>query len=389
MNPREINKKMAWKEFLRGETHLKSLPFRASIEITRNCDLRCVMCSHSRDSEYSRPRPELDMTPELFKKTARELFPFLEQAHLQGFGETVVSPHWPEILELCRPYSKEVKFTIVTNLNRKDDAMWRKMVEMGFQITFSCDGATAGTFEGIRRGARFDRVMENLEVVKKARDANPSGPELCLLVTLQPRNYREMPLFTDLAARYGAESVVFSNTQGTSGRLRRGIIEPVRRAALALCGKSPGENLCLYDMPGEEISGLKEETMRAAAGSGVKVTFLDNFFRREFKKTGAPDSRPVPLPEDFAAGIADSCNVAGYKKCFKPFSYIVVNHKGDVGLCNHLLADGKWEQMGNIAASGIEEIWNSPEYRGMRVRHLTAAPKNRSCKWCYSHRTAE
>ncbi len=388
MTTKEENKKSAWTDFSSGCLQLKSRPFRASIEITRNCDLKCTMCSHSWEPQYARHRPEYDMTPALFRKIANEFFPYLEQAHLQGFGESVISPHWPEILKICRPYSRDIRFTIVTNLNKKDDGMWKELVDMGFQISFSCDGATPETFEAIRRGSRFERILSNLEVVRKAR-ASFKGPEFCFLVTLQSGNYREMPLFIDLAAHYGAEKVVFSNIQGDPGRSLSRLFWPVKRAVRAFCGKGPVENLCIYNVPRRELSELRTETLRRAVSHGVSVSFIDNFVERTEEKPGPEDRSPAELPADYIEGIGSIGHVARYKKCFKPFSYVVINYKGDIGPCNHLLADGVWEQMGNIRDNGLMDIWNSARYRQFRGTHLCASPAGSACKWCYNHRITE
>ncbi|MFH1619385.1 MAG: radical SAM protein [bacterium] len=395
MTLKEENKKLAWTEFSSGSLRLESRPFRASIEITRNCDLRCVMCAHSWEPQYTQSRPEYDMTPELFRKIAAELFPYLEQAHLQGFGESVISSHWPEILEACKLYSKDIRFTIVTNLNKKDDGMWRKMVRMGFKIIFSCDGATPGTFEAIRRGSRFERILSNLEAVRKARESF-KGPELCFLVTLQSGNYREMPLFIDLAARYGAEKVVFSNIHGEASLLKERffrLIKRAERAVMALRGKVPGEdpigNLRIYDIPRRELSELRIETLHRAELHGVRVSFIDNFFERTEEKPESENGPSAELPADYIDGIASIVHVARYKKCFKPFSYVVINYKGDIGPCSHLLADGVWEQMGNIRDTGITDIWNCARYRQFRRTHLCASPTSRDCKWCYAHRITE
>ncbi|MFH1620389.1 MAG: SPASM domain-containing protein, partial [bacterium] len=304
-----------------------------------------------------------------------------------------------------------------TNLNRKDDGMWLEMVKMGFQITFSCDGATPRTFESIRHGSWFERILSNLEVISKERkklkqelfhtstpyplpstlsaqtDKSDNLPELCFLVTLQPANYREMPLFIDLASRYGAEKVVFSNVQGSIGLLKRKLIEPVKRAVGAFCGKGPVENLCIYNIPRQEIAGLKAETVRRAKMLGISVSFIDNFLGQlgQKKKPGSENGLPSELPTDYLEGIGALGHVARYKKCFKPFSYVVINYRGDVGPCNHLLAYGKWnwERMGNIRDADIMDIWNSRPYREFRSMHLSASPINSVCKWCYSHRVME
>jgi len=396
----EANKRRAWDSFLSGDLTLQSKPFRASIEISRNCDLKCIMCPRSRRPEYRVHHPEFDMTPELFQEIACEIFPHLEEAHLQGLGETVISPHWMRILELCKPFAPTTSFSIVTNLNRKDDEMWREMVGMGFKIVFSCDGATKGTFEAIRRGSCFERILANLEVVQEAMRANGGG-KLHFLVTLQKLNYEEMPLFIDLAARYGAEQVGFLSVQedvsmnpcrvlpALAKHPIRGLAALpayVKRCAAALA-KLPGRpgNLGLHDLPISRLMELKKRTLERAGMAGMAVTFTDAFFDEIGKSPAAPPLESLGCEE----GIRESRRVAVHHKCFKPFSYMVVNYKGDVGPCCHLISDGSWEQMGNLRESSFDEIWNSKRYREIRKTHLAGKPDNPACRWCFSHRMDE
>jgi len=396
----EENKRRAWDSFLSGDLTLESRPFRASIEISRNCDLKCIMCPRSQRAEYREHHPEYDMAPELFQEIAREIFPHLEEAHLQGFGETVISPHWMRILELCRPFAETTRFSLVTNLNRKDDEMWREMVRMGFAIVFSCDGATPGTFEAIRRGSRFERILANLKVIQKALHDTGRG-KLFFLVVLQKLNHEEMPAFIDLAARYGAEQVVFSSVQDEVSMDPRDLLpalvkHPLRRLAslpayvqrcAAALAKLPGRpgNLGLYDLPRPRLMELKRRTLERAKTTGVKVTFTDGFFGGVEKPAAAPRLESLGHEE----GLRESVRVAVHHKCFKPFSHVVVNYRGDVGLCCHRISDRSWEQMGNLRESSFDEIWNSERYREIRKTHVAGKPDNPSCRWCFAHRIAE
>ena len=84
-----------------------------------------------------------------------------------------------------------------------------------------------------------------------------------------------------------------------------------------------------------------------------------------------------------------SVAVALHQKCFKPYSYVVVDYKGGVGPCNHLIADENWKQMGALGRSSFAEIWNSPAYHDMRRKLLNALPDNGACRWCFAHRMAD
>ncbi|MBI3550768.1 MAG: SPASM domain-containing protein [Elusimicrobia bacterium] len=400
----EANRALAWEEFQAGALSLRSRPFKASIEITRNCNYKCIMCAQSWNPLYARYNPAFNMKPATFRKIAHELFPSLEYAHLQGYGETVISPHWPEILEMCRPYEGKVRFGLVTNLSRRDPAMWRRMVEMGFAIIFSCDGATAETFEKIRVGGDFSHILENLEVIRRARAEFPGRGLLDFHMTLQRLNYREMPGMVDLAARFGADRVTFASVKGNGavgyhlgraaswvreGKLDWRAIASMGRAALRLVQLNPRQLLrpgtvgvSIYDVPKGRLLEAKRAAQERSRATGMPLVFEDSYLLELGEETGGR----IP---DLAAGIEGSVQVARHQKCFKPYSYVVINYKGDVGLCNHLIKDESWKQMGSLEESTFEEIWNSAAYREMREKLLNARPDNPSCRWCFAHRMAD
>ena len=400
-------KRLAWTEFQRGMTSLTARPFIACIEITRNCNFKCIMCAQSWEPRYKTYDPQLNMSPALFDRVAAEIFPHLEYAHLQGFGETVVAPHWLDILEKCRQFSGALRFGLTTNLSRRHDEMWRTMVSEDFRIIFSCDGATPETFETIRQGSRFSHIIENLATVAEARRRCGRGG-LDFHVVLQRLNYREMPLFVELAARFGADRLTFASVEenlsprprlasGTPTRPRQPLPRRLRNlAAVALSiawrrrmlmARHGTFRLSLDALPAEEFSALKDEALRRATRLGLPVVFNDDNLERLGRK-GRGNAPPPPPPpdDDFKAGIRDSTRVAWRGRCFKPYHSLVVNHRGDVGPCSHLLTDEGWEQMGNLAQSPFEEIWNGPAFRAMREKLVNARPDNPTCRRCFERR---
>ena len=65
-------------------------PSTLIIELTRNCNGHCIMCSRKK-SKYN---PKLNMPLELFKKIADETFPHAKNIDLRGFGESTLIPNF-------------------------------------------------------------------------------------------------------------------------------------------------------------------------------------------------------------------------------------------------------------------------------------------------------
>lgn len=75
-------------------------------------------------------------------------------------------------------------------------------------LHISIDGTTAETYEAIRVGARFDRLLVNLETFVETRARLGSErPYLWLVLVIMRRNLHELPDLMHLAHRYTVRNV--------------------------------------------------------------------------------------------------------------------------------------------------------------------------------------
>ena len=106
-----------------------------------------------------------------------------------------------------------VRFTIQTNglLVKKMHLRLQTMFKKLDVLNISIDGATKTTYEKLRRGGSFDKIIENLESAKTLKQQH--GFKFNLHFVVQQDNWREIPLMLELAHRYDADRMFFNKIQ--------------------------------------------------------------------------------------------------------------------------------------------------------------------------------
>lgn len=384
-----LNQELSLKEFAEGQVVVKARPSKAIVELTQNCNFRCVMCPQTYFPKYAKYDKGLNMDLSIFDKVAEAIFPDAYLIDLRGFGESVILPQWPEVLDRLDKYPL-INWHLVTNLSLPRDAVWEKMVDQGFVMGFSCDAATAQTFEKIRVGSRFDRTLHNLELITNRIKSTGRGT-LYFIVTVQKQNFHELPEIVELAHRYSVPDVQFKMVRGhmnemlgetyllTDDDLKAA--QPILARALDLAIEY-GVRLSVNDQEMEALVSTKklQQAARIPLQSG----------RPNFPPPASLDpefSRKHPWTQ-IESAVADTVRVAEHKKCFKANHYTYITCEGLVGTCNHMLAP-KVHVMGDLKNQDFEEIWNGDAYQFFRGSLLFGKPTEKKCRWCFEHRIAD
>lgn len=328
------------------------------LDTTARCNLRCRMCLVAYQEErYRRKPPQIakrlrslpqDMSRDLFLRIAADLFPRTKTLYLSCGFEPLMSKDFGWFLEQTAPYAiPNVGFT--TNGVLLTEAMARRCVETPVhEVSVSLDGSRAETFEDIRTGAKWDRVLANIRQLVQLRDAARSPyPRLRLNFVLMRRNIEEVVEFIDLAHELGAEILDF----------RHVVIFDIAR-----------------DMRDESLFGEPDltnawlELARARADElGLQIAYLPTFPRRlalerarRWWRKLKPTRRSGP-------------------RCGAPWETLVITHLGFVGPCVGWLRDAP---LGNLSRQTLDEILNGPEMTRLRDGLLGRGPLADSCVAC-------
>ena len=177
------------------------------VDITNACNIRCVMCSLTAEDPDKRQRAVFLSRPE-FDRMMGDLLPLTALLRLSCGYEPLASPHFVDILESVRQF-RVPYVDLVTNgtllRGKKLDAIIRCGVDM---VVVSMDSSRKETFEGIRVGAKFDTVVENVtRLSQRKRELRSRTPALALGVMLMRRNVDHLDELFHLAADLGVAEI--------------------------------------------------------------------------------------------------------------------------------------------------------------------------------------
>jgi len=143
------------------------------LEVTSRCNLNCIQCAHKNIK-----RPQRDMDFDLYRKIIDDAAINFPKVHiwLAVYGEPLLIGH--KIYDMIS-YAK--KYNFVTHMNTNgvllDDEMCACLAEAGLDnITIAVDGFSTEVYENIRRGAKRDKVYENVlrlrDLINKTQPSN-------------------------------------------------------------------------------------------------------------------------------------------------------------------------------------------------------------------------
>ena len=199
----------------RGE-RLDYLPIQLDIENVSRCNFRCTMCQVS---DWPKMQRAGDMSFEDYKALLDEQYGVID-VKLQGMGEPMLAGEtYFRMIEYARARHLWVRSTVNGSLLHLREN-YKRLIDSDISETqISIDGATEATFEKIRRGGKFKRVMANTALLNAyARDAGRLRTRLWAVV--QKDNFDELELFPKLAADHGFERLTLSINLNDWGQAR-------------------------------------------------------------------------------------------------------------------------------------------------------------------------
>jgi radical SAM protein with 4Fe4S-binding SPASM domain len=333
--------------------HLGIRPLKLEMDIVNQCNLRCVMCHFSSAEYFKRKKEEISVGD--FTRVAEQLFPLCSYVSLSYSTEPLLHRKFGELLRITGRYKIPFVYMHTNGLLLNDETIGQLIESKFNQVCISVDGATKQTYERIRAGAKFERLVANIEAVNRAKKrAGSRLPRLGFNVVLMRSNIMELPSIVRLAHDLKVEGV--------------GAVHMVPFSAAAA---DPREESLQADK--DLCNRMLDEARAAGEKYRVRVTLPDKF---SVGPGAAPASRGgddhrdlrfLPLPA-----------APAHASCFFPWHFVALDSAGN------LLPCGWWYNqppMGNLLSESFEEVWDNERYRGLRSEHLNGALRQ-VCQTC-------
>lgn len=180
---------------------LRDIPEPSSIQIepTTKCNLKCVTCSRH---TFSASRLNRDLTLDEFKYII-ESIPTLKKIKIQGMGEPFLNRHIWDIIEYG--VLKGIKFKTNSNGMMINEDNAGRILEYFTDIVVSLDSPNKDSYEAIRKGANYDKVINGIKFLVNMKKRLKSNCKISLSCVATHLNYNELPAYFELCERVGVD----------------------------------------------------------------------------------------------------------------------------------------------------------------------------------------
>ena len=373
-------------------------PSRLFVEVTTRCNLNCFMCVKQQEGSAV---CEGDLEPATFARLEPAL-PHLEALVLNGIGEPLLNPHLEDYIRLARSFMPagswigfQTNGLLLTNLRALS------LVAAGLdRICISVDASSADTFRKVREGGDLLDITHAFKAIKLAKEqCNRPEVQVGIEFVVMRSNLTELPEALQWAAENGATfaivthmlpydeqhaaEVAYSNCSADSIALFNKYLDEATRKGLDIYSYLEARWRYTRNEAEQQLVSLVEKLRLEAEERGL---FPD---MKKLLQLEPGWTEHVAAIFTEAARVAKECSIdlrlpevalKEQRHCrFVEDGGTFVSWDGNISPCYFLwhrfrcFASG-WQQevqpkvFGNLAASGILEIWNNATYRSFREK---------------------
>ena len=298
------------------------------IDTTNGCNLRCSFCTR-RNATIVR------MKSSEFDRILSRLDGHVSSLQLSCAWEYSIAKNAAEIVRVLGEHQLP-NTSIYTNGNVLPDDLAEATIDARLEsFVVSIGEAKRETYERIRTGGRFERVLSNIRKLDQRKKQRASRyPVLCANLTLINSNIDELPDFVELAHGLG--------------------IEQIRGRHLIL-----NEPL---DMDAEVIRDKSRANQIIEAAHGKASDYGMEFSVPRYSENVAP------------------------KRCRAPWQRLYISSNGDVSVCPRIHV---YERIGNLLHQDLRGIVRGSRMRNLMRQFNRSAFANPVCRICLANKETE
>lgn len=309
--------------------NLWSYPTSIQFDITTKCNLDCGGCPRNLLKGTTLFNKDMDIN--VFKKAVPALA-YINFIWLHSYGEPLMNEMFFDFLAATKKTG--IKTYFYTNGMLLDREKAEKTVKLkADKVVFSLDGSTKETFEKVRKGAKFEKVIENIKGLNEAKEKpGNKKPVTELCFTVRKDNMHEMDGVIDIAKELKIKDIFYQSVLTYTGE---------------------AEDQSIYEMQKETVLKSFNKTREKAKKEGLRVRIPSiEICKKEECQI------PLKMMHVRVDGKVTPCPYCAY-----PFKlrYLIENEK-----LTHKETIFNEHIVGDLNREAIKGIWNNQEYINLR-----------------------
>lgn len=175
-------------------------------EITNTCNLRCVMCN-THLSRREKKHMELEVFSKLLSRLSQE--ERVQFVTVHTVGEPFCNPLLGRMLSVASGFGIRIKISTNANMPEKLIGLYEDHSKEISNFRFSIDGASKEVYESIRRGGKFEKVLESCRFINEVnRGRRNSRIGLSIACALSKDNLGQIASFFHRFTAYAFSEMI-------------------------------------------------------------------------------------------------------------------------------------------------------------------------------------
>ena len=185
---------------------VKSKPYLLIIDPCNYCNLRCPLCPTGLGTL---DRPQSMLSLEHFKQYFDPLAPYLFEAYLHNWGESLLNKNVFKMIEYAQ--SRNVGTNLSSNFSETTSSDIDNLLDSGLEyLIVSLDGTSKESYSQYRVRGKFDNVVSTMgELIRRRNLRGLKTPRVEWQFIVMKQNEHEIPIAEQMAKKIGVDLLRF------------------------------------------------------------------------------------------------------------------------------------------------------------------------------------